>query len=125
MRVRLDGVSVSGDDAAESYRRVHLRVQLFLGELTPADVCVTVAPDGQRPSRADDRGAPEQRMASCQSYRNGTYVMEAWLPADALQSAGPWSIRVTRRGFDVASARTLLEERIALSPSSRSSCRSV
>jgi hypothetical protein len=111
--VRLEGVTARRDGVAGGHRGVHLFAQLYLGELTPADIVVIVAPDCQRLSSADEHRVAERRMASFQSYQNGTYVFEAWLPPDALDSPREWLIQVRFRSSDPSGHRTILRERIA------------
>ena len=68
---------------------VRLRANVHLGSLVPADVVVDATAD-----RAKVAGEWSTRLASLQSYRNGTFVFEGLLPRRAVEDRLPLIVRV-------------------------------
>ena len=88
------GVHVCGAEKVEQLRRgtdqrATLRAVVQLGELTPADVVVTVRPADR------EREAPEAtRLWSVQSHHNGAFVFEAAANARAIDEAADLVVTV-------------------------------
>lgn len=71
--------------------RVHVRANVHLGPLLPADVLVEAATDAAEAT--DASGEWPIRLCSVQSYANGTYVFEGLLPLEAVDEH-PLIVRV-------------------------------
>ncbi len=72
--------------------RLHVRANVHLGALTPADVLVEATAEGGEAS--DPRGEWPIRLCSIQSYGNGTYVFDAPLPPQGREKRRLLTVRV-------------------------------
>jgi hypothetical protein len=91
--IQLDTNRHLADDAPSQAR---VRAVVHLGLLSPADVHVDATADVPNAAGATDQSVIE--LWSAQSYRNGTFVFEALVPAEALDEHGALTVCVRPRG---------------------------